>query len=82
MVSDDPLAFTGRRVRDLPTQEPFVSLELIARDGDRWLVAYFGGSAGLRLSLGILSWRDDSVVEGRRVGSRQDLAGFDPDITT
>lgn len=82
VVSDDPLAFTGRRVRDLPTQEPFVSLELIARDGDRWLVAYFGGSAGLRLSLGILSWRDDSVVEGRRVGSRQDLAGFDPDITT
>jgi hypothetical protein len=81
VVTNDRFSFHGGAVRVLPTQEPFVSLELLARRDDRWLVAYFGGTQGLRMSLGVLQWKGDEVLDGRRIGSPKDLAEFEPGIT-
>jgi hypothetical protein len=76
VIGDGPLDFAGRAYCDLPTEENYVSLEVVRRRPDRWLVAYFGGKAGYRLSLGALEWRGEAVIGGKRIEARDELRYF------
>jgi hypothetical protein len=76
VIGDTPLDFKRGQYRDLPTAENYTSLEVLARNPGKWLVAYFGGKAGCRMSLGTLDWKGDSVVGGKRIESRDELAEF------
>ncbi len=51
-------------------------MELVSKLPDKWLVAYFGGKAGCRMSLGTLEWKGNQVVGGKRISSRHELLEF------
>ena len=76
VLGDSPLDFKEGQYRDLPTKENYISLEVVARQPDKWLVAYFGGRAGCRMSLGTLEWKENYVTGGKRIDSRNELASF------
>ncbi|NRA38847.1 MAG: hypothetical protein HRU15_11950, partial [Planctomycetes bacterium] len=76
VIADNPLDFNGCQYHDLPTEENYISLELVNRHTDKWLVAYFGGKAGFRMSLGTLEWDGDQVLSGKRINSQSELLDF------